>query len=84
MQRDDQTKNKGVIFENCAPFTDCISEMNNTEIDNAKYIDAVMPIYNLIGYSDNYSKNQEICGNIGQINQMILKFNLNHLNTRLT
>ena len=56
MQRDDQTKNKGVIFENCAPFTDCISEMNNTEIDNAKYIDAVMPIYNLIGYSDNYSK----------------------------
>ena len=57
MQRDDETKkNKGVIFENCAPFTDCISEMNNTEIDNAKHIDAVMPIHNLIGYSDNYSK----------------------------
>ena len=49
-------KNKGVIFENCASFTNCISEMNNTEIDNAKYIDVAMPIYNLIGYSDNYSK----------------------------
>ena len=30
--------------------------MNNTEIDNAQYIDIVMPMYNLIEYSDNYSK----------------------------
>ena len=29
--------------------------MNNKEIDNAKDIDAIMPIYNLIEYSDNYS-----------------------------
>ena len=31
-----------VVFENCAPFTDCISEINNTQIENAKYIDLVM------------------------------------------
>ena len=31
-------RNKGVIFKNCAPFTDCISEINNTQIDNAKYM----------------------------------------------
>ena len=48
--------NKKVIFKNCAPFTNCISEINNTQIDNAKDIDIVMPIYNLIEYSDNYAK----------------------------
>ena len=48
--------NKKVIFKNCAPFTNCISEVNNTQIDNAKDIDIVMPIYNLIEYSDNYAK----------------------------
>ena len=45
--------NKKVIFKNCAPFTNCISEINNTQIDNAKDIDIVMPMYNLIEYSDN-------------------------------
>ena len=35
-------------MENCAPFTDCISEINNTQIDNDKDIDAVMNMYNLI------------------------------------
>ena len=48
--------NKKVIFKNCAPFTNCISKINNTQIDNAQYIDIVMPMYNLIEYSDNYSK----------------------------
>ena len=49
-------RNKGVIFNNCVPFTDCISEINNTQIDNTKYIDVVMPMHNLIEYSDNYLK----------------------------
>ena len=54
---DDATKqtderNKGVIFKNWARFTECISEISNTQIDNAKNIDVVM--YNLIKYSDNY------------------------------
>ena len=48
--------NKKVIFKNCAPFTSCISEINNTQIDNVKDIDIVMPMYNLIEYSDNYAK----------------------------
>ena len=48
--------NKKVIFKNCAAFTKCISRINNTDIDNAQDIDIVMPTYNLIGYSDNYSK----------------------------
>ena len=48
--------NKEVLFKNCAPFTDCISEINNTQIENAKDINVVMPMYNLIEYSKNYSK----------------------------
>ena len=47
---------KEVIFKNCSPFTNCISKINNAQIDNAEYIDMVMPMYNLIEYSDNYSK----------------------------
>ena len=49
-------RDKGVTFKNCAPFINCISEINNTQIDNAKDIDIAMPIYNLIEYSDNYAK----------------------------
>ena len=49
-------RDKGVTFKNCAPFTKCISRINNTDIDNAHDIDIVMPMYNLIEYSDNYSK----------------------------
>ena len=51
--------NKKVIFKNCAPFTNCISKINNTQIDNAEYIDIVMPMYNLIEYRDNYWQTSE-------------------------
>ena len=52
-ENDDATRraderDKGITFKNCAPFTKCI--------DNAKDIDIVMPMYNLIEYNDNYSK----------------------------
>ena len=53
---DANNTNKKVIFKKCAPFTNCISEINNTQVDHAKDIDIVMPMYNLIEYSDNYSK----------------------------
>ena len=53
-----QTENVGkkVAFKNCAPFTECISKINNTQIDNDKYIDVIRPMYNLIEYNDNVSK----------------------------
>ena len=53
---DANNTNKKAIFKNCAPFTNCKSEINNTQVDNAKDIDIVMPMYNLIEYSDNYAK----------------------------
>ena len=51
--------NKKVIIKNYVPFIDCINEINNTQTDNAKDLDVVMPINNLIEYSDNYSKTSE-------------------------
>ena len=48
--------NKKVIFRNCAPFTNCITKINNTQVDDAQKNDIVMPMYNLIEYSDAYSK----------------------------
>ena len=49
-------RDKGVVLKNCAPFTKCISRINNTHIDNAQDIDILMSMYNLIEYSDNYSR----------------------------
>ena len=46
--------NKKVIFQKCASFIHCISQINNRQIDNAKDTDIVMSIYNLIEYSFNY------------------------------
>ena len=46
---------KQVTFKNSAPFTDCLTEINDTQIYNLKYLDVVMLMYNLIAYSDNYS-----------------------------
>ena len=43
-----------VVFKNCAPFTNCINKINNAQIDNAKDIDVVMLMYNLLEYSDDY------------------------------
>ena len=44
------------LCENCVPSTDCITAINNTQVDDAQKIDVVMPMYNLIEYSDAYSK----------------------------
>ena len=51
-----ENNNVQVLLKNCAPFSDCMSEINNAQIDNAKYIDVVMTMNNLIKYSDNYSE----------------------------
>ena len=45
--------NKQVILKNCASFYNCITEINNTQVE---HIDIIMPMYNLIEYTDAYSK----------------------------
>ena len=54
------SRNKKVIFKNCTPFTDCISEINNKKINRTKDIDVVMPVYNSIEHGDNYFNNDAI------------------------
>ena len=48
--------NKQAIFTNCAPFTNNITEINNTQVVNAKNLSVVMPMFNLIEYNDPYWK----------------------------
>ena len=64
---DASNTNKKVIFKTCAQFTNCISEINNTQVDNAKDIDIVMPMYNLIEIAIIIQKHQEVCGNFVKI-----------------
>ena len=45
-----------VVFKYGARFNDCMSEINNTQIDNAKDIYVVMPMYSLTEYNNNYSR----------------------------
>ena len=56
--------NTRVAFKNFAPFTKCITRINDEHIDNADNLDILMPMYNLIEYSDNYS---DTSGSLWQI-----------------
>ena len=58
------------IFKNCAPFPDSISKINNSQVDNTKDIDVVIPMFNLLEYSDSYSKPLEVYFHITEINQL--------------
>ena len=53
-----QLKVKQIIppIKSCMPFTNCISRINNTQVEDAHDIHVVLPMYNLTEYSDNYSK----------------------------
>ena len=46
--------NTRLSLKNCAPFTKCNLEINGEHVDTAENLDIVMPMYNLIEYSDNY------------------------------
>ena len=61
---------KGVKFLNCASFTEYISNIINTQIDNAEDIDVMMPMYNLIECCD--QNHQEVYGSIIKMIQMII------------
>ena len=59
---------KNIIIKNCAPFTNGTSEINNTQIDNAKYIGIISPIYNLIEIVINIVKHLEVYGITMEVN----------------
>ena len=47
--------NTNVAFKNCAPFTRCVTHINDEHVETAENLDIIMPMYNLIEYSENYS-----------------------------
>ena len=52
-------KNKNVIFKKCTPFTVCINEIHNSQVNNAKNNIVVMLMYNLTKSDKNDSKISE-------------------------
>ena len=47
-------ENSVLAFKNCAPFRTCDITINDEHIEKAEDLDIVMPMYNLLEYSDNY------------------------------
>ena len=52
---EDVAANTDVAFKNCAPFTRCVTHINHEQVETAENLNIIMPMYNLIEYSDNYS-----------------------------
>ena len=69
-----------VAFKNCAPFTRCVTHINDEHVETAENLDIIMPMYNLLEYSDNYEssgslwqfkrdeRNLDNNGNIADVN----------------
>ena len=53
---ENKTDNAGVAFKNGAPFTKCITHINDEHLETAENLDIIMPMYNLLEYSDNYEE----------------------------
>ena len=47
-------RNKEVILKSSPPFTDCIIEINNTQVDSDKDFDVVVPVYDLTDHSNSH------------------------------
>ena len=57
------------ITKSCGLFTDCTSEINNTQIDNVKYIDRVIPLYCKLIIGIMFIKHLEVYGNTIEMKQ---------------
>ena len=51
----DVAANTNVAFKNCAPFRRCVTHINYENFETAENLDIIMPMYNLIEYSDHYA-----------------------------
>ena len=48
-------ENTPIAFKNCAPFRRCVTHINDKHAETAENLDIIMPMYNLLEYSDNYT-----------------------------
>ena len=62
-----------MVFKNNAPFINCISKINGIKLDNAEDLDVVMSMHNLLEYSKNYKKQQEVCGIVIEMSQVVIQ-----------
>ena len=71
-----------VAFKNWAPFTICVTHINDEHLEIAKNLDIIMPMYNLIEYSDNYADSS---GSLYQVkrNESPMNNAVNYLNVTL-
>ena len=79
----DVAANADVAFKNCAPFTRCVTHVNDEHADTSEILDIIMPMYNLLEYSDNYAdssgnlyqfkKNESPMNDAGNLNNVALE-----------
>ena len=71
-----------VAFKNCSPFTRCVTHINEDHVKTAENLDIIMPMYNLIEYSNNYAdssgslcqfkRNESLMNDAGNLNNVAL------------
>ena len=44
-----------LVFKNCGPFRNCVTKINNTLIEDVESLDVIMPMNNMLEYSQNYA-----------------------------
>ena len=64
----DVAANANIAFKNCAPFTRCVTHINDEHVETAENFDIIMPMYNLIEYSDNYADSLEVYISLKEVN----------------
>ena len=74
--------NTNAAFENCVPFTRYVAHINDEHVETAESLDIIMPMYNLLEYSDNYADSS---GSLNQFkrDQYPMNANTNPLNVAL-
>ena len=63
-----ENANINVVFKNCAPFTRCVTHINDEHVETAENLYIIMPMYNLLEYSDSFIL--EVCGNSKEKNKI--------------
>ena len=64
--------NSVVAFKNCAPFRTCDLTINDEHVEKAEDLDIVMPMYNLLEYSDNYQIQEEVFISLKEMNHLMI------------
>ena len=62
-----------MAFKNNAPFISCVSKINSILIDSSEHLDIVMPITIWLSTAKIVQKQQEVCGIITEMKQIVVQ-----------